>query len=166
MSAPRWADGLTAAGLYYDGVVDKSKLQDTLELHRRDTVSTFGTRSSRRVSKHTKSEPLGETQVVTKGQCDLPNSDTTNLDTTSESSKENIEPQPGKLLVILLSQRVHPEIIAKIHELVSIGTVEPVEVQRLLKHHVNHYMCSGNLPDPNEWQGILPLSRWYQEPYR
>ena len=43
--------------------------------------------------------------------------------------------------------RVHP---AKIHELVSIGTVEPVEVQRLLKHHVNHYMCSGNLPDPND----------------
>ena len=92
MSAPRRADGLTAAGLYYDGVVDESKLQDTLELHRRDTVRTFGTRSSHRVSKHTKTEPLGETQVVTKGQCDLPNScsDTTNLDTTSE-------PQSGKL---------------------------------------------------------------------
>ena len=103
MSAPRWADGLTAAGLYYDGVVDESKLQDTLELHKRDTVSTFGTRLSRRVSKHTKTEPLGETQVVTnKGQCDLSNSDTTDLDTTSESSKENIEPQPGKLQVILL----------------------------------------------------------------
>lgn len=52
--------------------------------------------------------------------------------------------------VMGLSQRVHPEIIAKIHELVSIGTIEPVEVQRLLKHHVNHYMCSGNLPDPND----------------
>ena len=52
--------------------------------------------------------------------------------------------------VMGLSQRVHPEIIAKIHELVSIGTVEPVEVQRLLKHHVNHYMCPGNLPDPND----------------
>ena len=44
--------------------------------------------------------------------------------------------------VMGLSQRVHPEIIAKIHELVSVGTIEPVEVQRLLKHHVNHYnMC-------------------------
>ena len=49
-----------------------------------------------------------------------------------------------------LSQRVHPEIIAKIHELVSIGTIEPVEVQRLLKHHVNHYMCAGSLPDQND----------------
>ena len=41
-----------------------------------------------------------------------------------------------------------PELIAKVQELVSIGTVEPVEVQRLLKHHVDHYMCAGNLPDP------------------
>ena len=49
-----------------------------------------------------------------------------------------------------LSQRVHPELIAKIQEYVSIGTVEPVEVQRLLKHHVNHYMCAGNLPNPND----------------
>ena len=48
------------------------------------------------------------------------------------------------------SQRIHPELIAKIQELVSIGMVEPVEVQRLLKHHVNHYMCCGNLPDPND----------------
>ena len=102
MLAPRWSDGLTAAELYYNGVVDESKLQDTLELHKRDTVSTFGTRSSCRVSKHIKTEPLGETQVVTKDQWDLPNSDTTNLDTTSESSKENIEPQPEKLQIILL----------------------------------------------------------------
>jgi len=49
-----------------------------------------------------------------------------------------------------LAQRVHPKLIAKIQELVSIGTVEPIEVQRLLKHHVNHYMCAGNLPDPND----------------
>ena len=48
------------------------------------------------------------------------------------------------------SQRVHPELIAKIQEFVSIGTIEPVEVQRLLKHHVKHYMCVGNLPDPND----------------
>ena len=48
------------------------------------------------------------------------------------------------------AQRVHPELIAKVQELVSIGTVEPVEVQRLLKHHVDHYMCAGNLPHPND----------------
>ena len=52
--------------------------------------------------------------------------------------------------VMGLSQRVLPEIIAKIHGLVSIGSVEPVDVQRLLKHHINHYMCPGNLPDPND----------------
>ena len=40
--------------------------------------------------------------------------------------------------------------IAKIQEFVSIGTVDPIEVQRLLKHHVQHYMCVRNLPDPND----------------
>ena len=46
-----WAEGLSVAGLYYDGVVDESKLQEVLELHKRDTVSTFGTRCSHRMSK-------------------------------------------------------------------------------------------------------------------
>ena len=45
MSAPRWADGLTAAGLYYDGVVDKSKLQDTLELHCQYGVQYYKSKS-------------------------------------------------------------------------------------------------------------------------
>ena len=62
MSVPKWAEGLSVAGLYYDGVVDECSLQGTLELHKRDTVSTFGTRSSRRVSKDTK-KALGESQV-------------------------------------------------------------------------------------------------------
>ena len=47
-----------------------------------------------------------------------------------------------------LTQRVHPELIAKVQELVSAGTSDPVELQRLLKHHVHNYMCPGNLPDP------------------
>ena len=47
MAHPRWAEGLSVAGLYYDGVVDERKLQEVLELHKRDSVSTFGTRSSR-----------------------------------------------------------------------------------------------------------------------
>ena len=85
MSAPTWAEGLTVAGLYYDGIIDESKLQDTLELHKRDTVSTFGTRSSRRVSKNTE-KVLGESQVVNQGQCDQP----ANADSTIE--KENIKP--------------------------------------------------------------------------
>ena len=37
------------------------------------------------------------------------------------------------------SQIVHPELIAKIQEFVSIGTVDPIDV-RLLKHHVKHVL--------------------------
>ena len=50
MECPNWTEGLTVAGLYYDGVIDGDKLDEVIELHKRDTVSTFGTRSSRRVS--------------------------------------------------------------------------------------------------------------------
>ena len=49
-----------------------------------------------------------------------------------------------------LSQKVHPEIIAKIHELVHASMIDPVEVQRLLKHHVHHYICTNQLPDCND----------------
>ena len=106
MSAPTWAEGLTVAGLYYDGIIDESKLQDTLELHKRDTVSTFGTRSSRRVSKNT--EVLGESQVVNQGQCDQP----ANVDSTIE--KENIKPHAATVQV----KSTYIEIIpSKIHKI-------------------------------------------------
>ena len=65
----------------------------------------------------------------------------------TEEAHHKCHPTKG---IMGFSQRVHPELIAKIQEFVSIGTVEPVEVQRLLKHHVKHYMCVGNLPDPND----------------
>ena len=45
-----WAAGLSVAGIYWDGIVDESKLQEVFELHKMDTVSTFGTRCSRRVA--------------------------------------------------------------------------------------------------------------------
>ena len=45
LPVPAWAVGLQHKGLYYEGVVDG--LDELLELHKRDTVSTFGTRSSR-----------------------------------------------------------------------------------------------------------------------
>ena len=48
------------------------------------------------------------------------------------------------------SQRIHPDLIAKIHELVSAGITDAVEVQRLLHHHEYHYMCKGTPPDPND----------------
>lgn len=50
MARQCWKEGLTKKGLYYEGVVDSSKLGSTLELHRRATVSTFGTRRSCRVA--------------------------------------------------------------------------------------------------------------------
>lgn len=56
MECSKWAAGLTVAGLYYDGVIDGDKLDEVIELHKRDTVSTFGTRSSRRVSESKKKQ--------------------------------------------------------------------------------------------------------------
>ena len=66
----------------------------------------------------------------------------------TEEAHHKCHPTKG---VMGLSQRVHPVLIAKIQEFVSIGTVDPVEVQRLLKHHVKHYMmCADNMPDPSD----------------
>ena len=45
-----WQKGLEQKGLYYEGIVNGSRLDSVLELHRRSTVSTFGTRRSSRVS--------------------------------------------------------------------------------------------------------------------
>ena len=45
-----WQEGLQQKGLYYEGIIDGSRLDRVLELHRRSTVSTFGTRRSSRVS--------------------------------------------------------------------------------------------------------------------
>ena len=43
---PAWALGLKRSGLYYDGFVDN--LADTLEAHRRCTITTYGTRTSKK----------------------------------------------------------------------------------------------------------------------
>ena len=49
-----------------------------------------------------------------------------------------------------LSQRIHPALVCKIQELVSVGITDIVEVQRLLRHHVYKYMCTDNPPDPHD----------------
>ena len=72
--APSWTQGLTRYGKYYTGIVEESNLDKILELHKRDTVSTFGTRSSRRVMK-------------TKPQRGNKNDD-------NDSDAENLAPQP------------------------------------------------------------------------
>ena len=43
---PVWALGLKRSGLYYEGFVDN--LEDTLEAHRRCTITTYGTRTSKK----------------------------------------------------------------------------------------------------------------------
>ena len=45
-----WTDGLSSFGKYYAGIVYEKRLAEVLEVHKRATVSTFGTRSSRRVN--------------------------------------------------------------------------------------------------------------------
>ena len=73
VESPKWTEGLSIAGLYYDGIVDGGKLDKVLELHKRDrTVSTFGTHSSRRVSQpkkkqvvHDENKPQNE-QVISE----------------------------------------------------------------------------------------------------
>ena len=54
--SPAWASNLSVSscGLYYDGILNQKQLEEVLELHKRDTVSTFGTRSSSRVSSEAK----------------------------------------------------------------------------------------------------------------
>ena len=71
----------------------------------------------------------------------------------TEEAHHQCHPTKGALG---LSQRIHPELIAKIQEFVSAGTHEPVEIQRLLKHHVHYYMCAGNLPNPTD-RAYYPL---------
>ena len=44
-------EGLQKCGNYYEGIVDEAKIDEVLEVYRRDTVSTFGTRSSYRVAR-------------------------------------------------------------------------------------------------------------------
>lgn len=51
MEAESWTEGLYQYGNYYAGIVEGSDLDKILELHKRDTITTFGTRSSRRVKK-------------------------------------------------------------------------------------------------------------------
>ena len=81
-----WAERLTRYGLYYAGIVDESQLDEVLELHNRDTVSTFGTRSSRRVTKKTPTKKkLTTDECSTETSDDQPESDQTDSDHTVTS---------------------------------------------------------------------------------
>ena len=43
-ACPRWSEGLQKRGTYYEGYVDD--LDSVLEAHRRDTITSWGTRRS------------------------------------------------------------------------------------------------------------------------
>ena len=48
------------------------------------------------------------------------------------------------------SQRVHPELIHQIHELVLQGITDSNEVKRALKFHVKHHLSKINGIQPND----------------
>jgi len=91
MAHPSQAEGLSVAGLYYDGVVDETRLQEVLELHKRDTVSTFGTRCSRRVSKTENTTNTGKESASTLSHSSLPESEKENSNSINESSQEKLK---------------------------------------------------------------------------
>ena len=68
-----WSAGLERRGVYYEGVVDGQVIDEVLELHKRDTVSTFGTRTS------------------TKGASRKLDGSTHNKDENKENSDDNTE---------------------------------------------------------------------------
>ena len=47
---PSWAEGLVSKGTYFEGVVEDA--QTVVTQHTNDTVTTFGTRTSRKITKN------------------------------------------------------------------------------------------------------------------
>ena len=43
---PAWAEKLQKHGNYYEGIVESDKVDHILELHKRETVTSYGTRTS------------------------------------------------------------------------------------------------------------------------
>ena len=62
-----WRAGLKRSGLYLEGIIEDSSLNAVLEAHKRDTVSTFGTRTSsrNRVSENVDSQDLKKVIINT-----------------------------------------------------------------------------------------------------
>ena len=58
---PPWARQLKRRGFYFEGLVDSDDVETLLEGHRRDTVTSYGTRTS---SKVTADDGTGDKQVA------------------------------------------------------------------------------------------------------
>ena len=59
---PAWAEKLHRYGNYYEGIVDSDEVDRIMELHKRETVTSYGTRTSV-VSRRSKSS-LDDNQKV------------------------------------------------------------------------------------------------------
>ena len=57
-SSPPWAKGLKRSGMYYEGIVED--LDETLEAHRRITMTTYGTRTSKKQTTFIESKHPGK----------------------------------------------------------------------------------------------------------
>jgi len=51
---------------------------------------------------------------------------------------------------VALAQKVHPQVINKIHELVLAGVSESIEMKRHLKYYVVNCLSKDGPPDPND----------------
>ena len=80
-----WAKGLTRYGLHYAGIVDESQLDELLELHKRDTVSTVHGVTKKTAIK----QKLTTDECSTRPSDDQPEGDQTDSDhTVSYSSSK------------------------------------------------------------------------------
>ena len=83
---PAWSTDLERKGLYFEGIVDAAVLDEVLEVHKRDTVSTFGIRSSRRVAEPKKG--FRAPKVIAEAQnADKSKRDEKYLDTEKPNTK-------------------------------------------------------------------------------
>ena len=51
---------------------------------------------------------------------------------------------------VALAQKVHPQVISKIHELVLAGVSESIKMKHHLKYYVTNCLCKDSFPDPND----------------
>ena len=50
----------------------------------------------------------------------------------------------------VFSQKVNRAVAQMITELVAEGITEIDDVKKALRHRINHYLCKGSPPDPND----------------
>ena len=63
---PSWAKGLKRSGMYYEGIVEN--LDDVLEAHRRITMTTYGTRTSKKQGTFTEVSKENQNETIQVNQ--------------------------------------------------------------------------------------------------